>query len=80
MPRKLKDELNEHHCSMDPIAFRDLLEQKKAATFPGLSFDDLVCRPDEAKRFCELIRAEPFCDKLPDFLILRTLMNVRKSH
>jgi hypothetical protein len=80
MPRKLKDELNQHDCSMDPIAFRNLLEEKKAAMFPEWSFDDLVCRPDDAKKFCEVIRAEHSCSKLPDFLILRSLMNVRKSH
>lgn len=80
MARKLKDELNQYGCPMDPGAFRKLLEEKKEATFPGYSFDDLVCRPDDAKRFCELIRAEPTCARLPDFLILRTLMNVRKGH
>ncbi|HVS36168.1 MAG TPA: helix-turn-helix transcriptional regulator [Gemmataceae bacterium] len=80
MARKLKDELKQHGCPMDADGFRKLLEEKKEATFPAYSFDDLVCRPDDAKRFCELIRAEPSCDKLPDFLILRTLMNVRKSH
>lgn len=80
MARKLKDELNEHGCSMDPIAFRTLLEETKASSSPDLSFDDLVCRPDDAKKYCDLIRSQPSCDKLPDFLILRTLMNVRKSH
>lgn len=80
MARKLKDELKEHGCTMDPAVFRTMLEEKKAAMSPDWSFDDLVCRPDHAKRFCELIRAEPSCQQLPDFLILRTLMNVRKSH
>jgi hypothetical protein len=80
MPRKLRDELNEYGCATDPIAFRKMLEDKKNATTPDFSFDDLVCRPDDAKKFCDLVRAEQSCDRLPDFLILRTLMNVRKSH
>src|SRR5438045_3589830 len=47
MARKLKDELSQHGCPMDPGAFRKLLEDKKEAAFPAYSFDDLVCRPDD---------------------------------
>jgi transcriptional regulator with XRE-family HTH domain len=80
MPKKLETELAECGCNLDPIAFRDLVEETKAVTSPTWTIDDLVCQPDEAKTFCEAIRGKTKCPRLTDFIILRTLMNVRRSH
>jgi transcriptional regulator with XRE-family HTH domain len=80
MTRKLETELEECGCTLDPIAFRELLEERKAVMSPTWTIDDLVCHPDEAKAFCDQIRSETSSPKLSDYLILRTLMNVRRSH
>lgn len=80
MTRKLETELEECDCRLSPAEFRELLEERKATTSPTWTIDDLVCHPPEAMAFCEQIRAETSCPKLPDDLILRTLMNVRRSH
>ena len=80
MIRKLETELEEFGCNLDPNTFRELLEDRKVATSPSWTIDDLVCHPQEAKEFCDLIRSESSSPKLPDSLILRTLMNVRRSH
>lgn len=80
MSRKLDVELESCGCWLSPSAFRELLEVQKDATSPNWTPDDLTCHPDEAKAFCELIRCEAACPQLPDYLILRTLLNIRKSH
>jgi len=80
MSRKLQDELKECGCELEPEQFRELLEERKMTTSPAWTIDDLVCHPDEAKNFCNLIRQETNCPKMADDLILRTLMNVRRSH
>jgi hypothetical protein len=80
MSRKLSDELEEVGCEMTPTGFREMLEEQKAITSPAWSIDDLVCHPDEAKQFCDHIRATTNCPKMSDFFILRQLQNSRKSH
>jgi len=80
MSRKLEDELKSCDCDFDPTAFRDLLEEQKAVTSPSWTVDELVCHPDKAMEFCEHIRNVAECETLTDPLILRTLMNARRSH
>jgi transcriptional regulator with XRE-family HTH domain len=80
MSRRLEDELEQFKCSRDAGDFRELLEERKAVLAPNWSIDELVCHPDEAKNFCKTIRAEDGCGGLPDDLILRTLMNIRRAH
>jgi transcriptional regulator with XRE-family HTH domain len=80
MTRKLEVELSDCGCNLEPAAFRDLLEERKAMTSPTWTIDDLVCHPGDAQSFCESIRAELKCPKMGDYLILRTLMNARRSH
>lgn len=80
MSRKLEEELEQCGCALTPSAFRELIEDMKAATSPAWTIDDLVCHPDEAKAFCETIRLKTSCSGMADDLILRTLMNVRRSH
>jgi transcriptional regulator with XRE-family HTH domain len=80
MSRKLEDELEQFHCEWDAGAFREMLEENKSLFAPSWTVDELVCHPDEAKKFCNAIRSLEGCAGLPDDLILRTLMNVRRSH
>ena len=80
MRRKLEDELEDCGCTIEQTEFREMLEEQKAITSPSWTIDELVCHPDEAKMFCKHIRTQAECGGLPDSLILRTLMNVRRSH
>lgn len=80
MSRSLADDLHEAGCKMDQQRFKELLEERKATTSPTWTIDDLVCHPEDAKKFCELIRTETGCIGLSDYLILRALLNVRKAH
>lgn len=79
MSRKLEAELDACGCELTRAQFHELLERMRESHYPLRTPDDLVCHPDEAKAYCELIRAETGCPKLGDFLILRTLLNARKA-
>jgi len=80
MVRRLDTALEQYGCQLDPISFRELLEGRHEYMFPSWTIDELVCNPDDAKKYCHSIRAETECPELPDPLILRTLMNARRSH
>jgi len=80
MSRKLSVELEEFECDMDPSDFREMLEEQKSLTSPSWTIDDLVCHPDQAKEYCNHIRAFTRCPKMTDIFILRQLQNARKSH
>jgi len=80
MSRRLEDELAEFDCGLDPSAFRELLETRKHQMAPSYTVDELVCRPDDAKAYCNSIRSEAGCSRVPDFVILKALMNIRRSH
>lgn len=79
MSRKLETELAEVGSSMDPKMFVELLEERHSTMYPNWTIDDLVCHPDEAKVYCAQIRSEVNAP-VPDHVILRRLMNARKSH
>lgn len=79
MARKLETELREYGCAMDAKMFRDLVVERHSAMHPSWTEDDLVCHPDEAKVFCQTIRVEVGAE-VPDYVILRTLLNARKAH
>ena len=80
MARRLETELKEVGCDMSAAEFREMLEEKKALSTPAWTIDDLVCHPIEARQFCDMVRQISTCEKLDDAVILRTLMNARKSH
>jgi hypothetical protein len=77
--RVLKHELINNGCTIEPAVFKKRLVDIMSERFTGRTIDDLVCRPREAARFCDLIRDCTHCRALPNQLILRTLMNVRKA-
>jgi len=79
MARKLEVELTNAGCSMDPKMFTEILEKRHASMHPDWSVDDLVCHPDQAKKYCDQIRSDVGAP-VPDDVILRRLMNARKAH
>ena len=79
MARKLEAELAEVGCHMDPKMFRDLIVERHGEMHRSWTIDDLVCHPDEAKAYCNQIRAEVGAP-VPDHVILRSLMNARKAN
>lgn len=80
MPRKLESELEKYGCKMGAADFRETLEEQQVIFSPHWKIDELLCHPEEAKRYCVQVRVKVSCSDLPDSLILRTLMNARKSH
>jgi len=80
MARRLEDELEQFGCSLTAFAFREHLEKRKMDTSPDWTIDDLICHPKEAMEFAQMVRGELGCPALPDYVILRALMNIRKSH
>ena len=79
MARRLETELAECNCSMDAKMFRDLVVDRHKDMHPSWTEDDLVCHPDEAKAFCQVIRADVSAD-VAEHVILKTLLNARKAH
>jgi hypothetical protein len=63
---------------MDPKMFRELIVKRHGIMHPDWTEDDLVCHPDEAKKYCEVVRAE-VGSPVPDHVILRALLNARKA-
>ena len=45
--------------------------------YPEWTVDELACHPTEAHDYCEQVRLKASA-KIPDHVILRTLMNARK--
>ena len=78
MARKLETELKEAGCEIPADEFREKVEKMKATMYPSWTADDLVCHPDEAKQFCDMIRKIRTCGQLEDYIVLRTLLNARK--
>ena len=79
MSRKLETELDACGCELTRAQFHDVLERVRMEEFPTRTADDLVCRPDEAKAYCDRVRDDLNNTKLTDCLILRTLLNARKA-
>lgn len=80
MPRKLETQLKECGCTVSAAEFRDRIDELRAVMFPNWTADDLVCHPRDATTYCERVRTQIGCGRLDDFLILKTLLNVRKAH
>lgn len=75
----LADELLACECDKTPDQFRDLLINRLTERFSGLTIDRLVCSPDDALRYCDDIRQITDSKVLYDGVILKALMNIRKS-
>ena len=58
--------------------FRDIIQEVFAVLHPSWTDEQLLFRPPDGMRFCEAVRCRT-SKGLPDELILRTLVNIRKS-
>lgn len=65
-------------CELSPRDFREALVELFDELHPNRTEDDLVCEPYQALTFCNLARAKIGHYGIPDYPILKTLMNVRK--
>jgi len=80
MPRMtVRKELQMHGCDVGVSEFEDFLEATRKERYGGWTTDDLVCHPDDAKDFCDVIRRQPEYAGLPTEFILRVAMNYRKA-
>jgi hypothetical protein len=72
--------LAEHGFDIDPdgflFALNDTFDSMYANVLPSL--DELLVRPTEAIRFCAVVRERLREPDLPEYLILRTILNFRK--
>ena len=78
MSKKLETALEECGCEMDAKMFKELVTERHATMHRSWTEDDLVCHPQEASQFCDVIRREIGAN-IPDDVILRTLLNARKA-
>ena len=75
---RLETELNAYGISETPDAFRTRLLDVLLKGFPERSIDSVVCRPDDAVKYCQMIRKE-IASNPPDVVILKALMNIRRN-
>ena len=75
---KLEDELKLYGCYLDPSQFEEILADVFAGMCAGMNDEGLLYRPSDAVRYCQAIRART-SDGLPEEMILRRLINMRKS-
>ena len=73
----LAAELKFYGVEYDPDQFNALLAELQAAMAPKLSIEDFVCHLDDAKQFCNVVRTR-IGGPLPDWVICRRLLNLRK--
>jgi hypothetical protein len=78
MPLNLNAELKLHGCGLDPDAFRDLVVELQHAICPDWTPDELLCHPTDAVVFCQTVRRRAESPGLPEHVICRTLLNLRK--
>jgi hypothetical protein len=76
---RLVTELRVCGCQDSPQKFKERLIDRLVNSFPNRTIDDLVTVPDDARRFCDLIREEMDGSGLSDAAILKALMNIRRS-
>jgi len=74
----LEVELESCGCADTPAEFNNRLIHKLLAAFPGRSIDGILCEPDDAIEYCDLIREEIATRSLGDHIILKALTNIRK--
>lgn len=75
---RLHEELTACGCKMDEEAFRQIVAFGFDELFPGWTDEQLLKIPDEAKRFCSIVRQRCKAPKMADSVILGTVMNLRK--
>jgi len=64
--------------SESAVQFRNRLIARLQGSFPGFTIEQLLCTPELADQFVDLIRQEVHCPSLNGAVILGTLVNIRK--
>lgn len=75
---RLEDELKLYGCEMDAQSFRECLANTFANMFKGYTDEQMLCEPDATKDFDRTIRRIVNCPGLPDSVINKTILNMRK--
>jgi hypothetical protein len=75
---KLTEHLKAAGWDRDADSFRDALVDIFAEMFRAWTDEELLFNPREAIQFCNVARSRLRTKDLPDHVILRTLVNVRK--
>ena len=75
----LERRLQANGCTLPLDQFQDQIVDVMSQNYLSWSVDELVLHPDDAKRFCQLVRAATNAHDLPDDLVLRCLMDRRKN-
>jgi hypothetical protein len=79
LPFRLAEELRAAGCDLDRVAFADAIAEEFHGWCRNATDEDLLCRPREGAKFCRAVRRELRLRKLPDRVILRTLIGRRKG-
>lgn len=77
---RLAVELKKCNCTTTPDKFREVVETVFNHLFPDWTDDDLLCKPKVASQFDDEVRKRINCPAVPDEVINRTLINLRKSN
>ena len=76
---RLSDALTMYEVKLSVDEFKTLLVDRLHDLYPSFSVDELLVRPREAVEFCRSIRRTLGNFDVPDDMILRPLLNSRKS-
>jgi hypothetical protein len=79
VPFDLAEELLAAGCRLERAEFGDRLGDVFNGLFRDKTDEDLLCRPVESAAFCRVVRRAVRSPKLPDRVILRTLIALRKG-
>jgi hypothetical protein len=75
----LDRELKFYRVQQNAEPFRREVRDVYNAHFREWTVDGLMCEPAEAIRFCWLVRFQLRNPELPDRVIMKTLLNIRKN-
>jgi hypothetical protein len=73
----LDAELRAVGCLLNREQFYEEIDRTRKAIYPEWTQDELACHPQEALRFCEIVRSKVQAP-VPDHLIMKAMFNARK--
>lgn len=78
-PQRLAEQLKQFHCTADVYTFRRVIEETFNEMFPHTTDEQLLYQPRLAMAFDDEVRRRLRSHEVPDEIINRTLINLRKS-
>lgn len=75
----LEQQLEDSGAGIGASAFRKIVSEIFLRLYPGWTDEDLMVNPRESRLFCHVVRRAVGCRKLPDPVVLKTLINIRKN-